>query len=191
MPEHGEAIIAIGNFSNSATRAVLTFSNGDTDEISIAPFGTRLIRKAREAFRSDAHGGMTIKAEGSPNLIASGVVSSDHGTFTSSIRFYDTENTAQANLYTTNFRLKNVRPKMVLRNTSDRPIAVTPRFIPSPGDPNDFIDLPSLSIEPNEIKDVDFEQLQGIRTNTMPEANRPHLISYTFLFSFDLLNRTQ
>jgi hypothetical protein len=95
------------------------------------------------------------------NLITAGAVTAMDGGFTSSIRFYDTQNVAQPNLYATNFRLKHVKPRMLLRNTGSEIIAAIPRFIPVPGDPNSFIDLPSISLRPNEIADVDLEPLKG------------------------------
>jgi hypothetical protein len=69
---------------------------------------------------------------------------------------------AQPNLYATNFRLKDITPRLVLRNTGSQMISATPRFIPAPGDPNNFIDLPSVTLNPNEIVDVDIEPLKAV-----------------------------
>ena len=165
MPEHAEAIIALGNLGNSAIRAIVKFSNGDNEQVEVPAHGTRLIRRRSEQFRGRANGegeAVTIKDQGTDgNLITAGAVTAMDGGFTSSIRFYDTQNVAQPNLYATNFRLKHVKPRMLLRNTGTETIAATPRFIPVAGDPNSFIDLPSMSLRPNEIADVDLEPLKG------------------------------
>jgi hypothetical protein len=73
----------------------------------------------------------------------------------------DTQNVAQPNLYATNFRLKRANPRMLLRNTGTETIAAIPRFLPVSGDPTSFVDLPSVSLRPNEIADVDLAPLQG------------------------------
>lgn len=105
---------------------------------------------------------VAIKANGSGgSLIAAGVVTAMDGGFTSSIRFYDTQNVAQPNLYATNLRLNHVKPRMLLRNTGTETIAAIPRFIPVFGNPNDFIDLPSVSLAPHQIAEVDLEPLKG------------------------------
>lgn len=165
MPEHGEAIIAVGNLANSAARATLKFSNGDSEDVEVPAFGTRLIRKRSEQFRSRSNGGgeaVTITAPGSNgSIIVAGAVTAIDGSFTSSIRFYDTRNVAQPNLYATNFRLKNVKPRMLLQNTGTETISAIPRFIPVFGDPNGFMDLPSVTLRPNEIADIDIEPLKG------------------------------
>ena len=121
MPEHGEAIIALGNFGNSAIRATVKFSNGDEEDVEVPAFGTRLIRKRSEQFRGRTNGegeAVTINASGpGGSLVAAGAVTAINGSFTSSIRLYDTQNVAQPNLYATNFRLNHIEPRMLLRNT--------------------------------------------------------------------------
>ena len=165
MPENGEAIIAVGNFGNSAARATVKFSNGDSEDVEVPAFGTHLIRKRSEQFQLRSNGdgeAVSVSAPGSNgSLIVAGGVAAIDGSFTSSIRFYDTKNVAQPNLYATNFRLRNVKPRMLLRNTGTETISAIPRFIPVFGDPNGFIDLPSVTLRPNEIADVDIEPLKG------------------------------
>jgi hypothetical protein len=146
MPEDGEAIIAIGNFGNSTLKARAKFINGDSEDVEVPPFGTHVIDRKSKDGRLTSNGkaeGVTIEAIGSNGgLIAAGAVTTHDGSFTSSIRFYDTRNVAQPNLYATNFQLKDVKPRMLLRNTGTETISTIPRFIPAPGDPNNFIDLP-------------------------------------------------
>jgi hypothetical protein len=73
MPEHAEAIIAVGNLGSSTIRALVKFSNGDDEEVEVPAHGTRLIRRRSEQFGS---------------LITAGAVMAMDGSFTSSIRFY-------------------------------------------------------------------------------------------------------
>jgi IPT/TIG domain len=160
MPKDAEATIAIGNFGNSRVKARATFSNGDTEEMEIPPLGTHLIERQSKT-TSDVDG-VTLQTLGSnTDLIATGTVTSRARNFTSSIRFYDTQFVAQPNLYATNFRLKAVTPRLLLRNTGSETISATPRFIPAAGDPNNFIDLPSVTLNPNQIVDVDVEPLRA------------------------------
>jgi hypothetical protein len=56
MPEHAEAIIALGNFGNSTISATVNYSNGDDEEVEVPPFGTRLLRKRSEQFRGRTNG---------------------------------------------------------------------------------------------------------------------------------------
>ena len=161
MPEHAEAILALGNFSSATVTATLTFSNSDVEEVTIPAFGTNLVRKQTSQFQSSTYAGVRVDAHGSTALIATGAVTTNDGSFTSSIRFYDTKNVVQPNLYATNFRLRDSTPSMVLRNTGTQSIAVIPRFIPAPGDPNNFIDLPSTTLEPDEIKNIDIASFKA------------------------------
>jgi len=171
-PKQGEAIIAIGNATDVTANTTLQFSNGDSMQVEIRPFGTELIRR-----RSEANGGAAAAAEGvtitSPdgrNLFFAGAVISDDGSFTSSIRFYDTVNVLQQDLFATNFRLDQVKPLMLLRNTGSESIVATPRFRPVKGDGTTFIDLPGMTLGPNEIASVDFAPLIAA-TRGQPDFN--------------------
>ncbi len=167
MPAEGAAIIALGNLSASPAKAELQFSNGDSQVVEVPAFGTELVRR-----HSDGNGriksgtgepeAVTVNASGEPgSVIPAGVIASPDGGFTSAIRFYDTQNIVQPNLYATRFRLANVKPRMLLRNTGAKTVSVTPRFLPVGDDPSAFIDLPALTLEPNEIADVDFKPLES------------------------------
>jgi hypothetical protein len=170
MPKHGNATIALGNLSPSPITATLQFSNGTSEEVRIAGLGTAIVHKRSEVFRSSdsdsAPAGVTVTSNGSGasagSLIAAGVIGSNDGTFASSIRFYDTENVAQPNLYATNFRLHSVRPRMLLRNVGSSNITASPRFLAAPGDPNTFVDVPSVNLSPGEIADVDLTGLFAV-----------------------------
>jgi RimJ/RimL family protein N-acetyltransferase len=160
MPEHGAASIAIGNLGTHEVTAKLQFSNGDYQEVKVPSFGTGLVRTHEGRRGSTDAGAVTITAaDGSGDLIAAGAVTGNG--FTSSIRFYDTKNVAQQNLYATNFRLHRVHSKIVLRNSGTESIVATPRLRPAQGDPNNFIDLSGISLGPQEIKTIDLDSISG------------------------------
>jgi hypothetical protein len=167
MPARGSATIAIGNVAAHAVKAKLQFSNGDSQEVEIPSFGTELVRthEGRRS-RSEAEAVRITAADGSGDLIPAGAVTAND--YASSIRFYDTKNVAQQNLYATNFRLHHVSPKLVLRNTGTQSLIATPRFRPAQGDPKDFIDLEAISLGPDEIKSID---LQSISAGTQGRAD--------------------
>ena len=174
MPAGGGAAIAIGNFGNSLLKARASFANGDSEDLEVPPFGTHMIKRKGTSQRSNSEGNaeaVTIEAFGtSTNIIAAGAVTSRDGSFTSSIRFYDTRFVAQPNLYATNFRLKDVKPSLVLRNTGTETIMATPRFIAALGSPDNFIDLATVTLAPNEVKNVDLEPLNSA-VSGKPEFN--------------------
>ncbi len=164
MPDHGSAVIAIGNAGARTVKAKLQFSDGDSQEIDVPSFGTELVRKNSQPRGGgrNTEGAEAVRitaADGSSDLVVAGAVTAKNDSFTSSIRFYDTKNVAQQNLYATNFRLHGASSKLVLRNTGAEDIIATPRFRPVKGDPNDFIDLGGISLKPDETKSIDLDSL--------------------------------
>jgi len=157
IPDHGTAEIGIGNLGSNAVTAKLQFSNGDYQEIKVPSFGTEIVRRHRGQSADDAEGLRITAADGSGDLIPTGVVTGSH--LRSSIRFYDTKNVAQPNLYATNFRLHHVSSKIVLRNPSDQSLIATPRLRSVKGSPNDFIDSSVISLSAGEIKSVDLDSI--------------------------------
>jgi hypothetical protein len=165
MPNNAEVIIAIGNFGKSTMRATARFADGDSETLEVPGFGTHLLRVKSRKRHSNSSGngeGITIEAPDSHgSLVTTGLVYTKDGSLATSIRFYDTQNVAQANLYATNFRLAGVQPRLLLRNIGSQTISAIPRFIPAPGDPNHFIELPSVTLDPNGIAEVDIQPLKG------------------------------
>jgi hypothetical protein len=158
MPQQGAAEIAIGNLGPNTVTAKLQFSNGDYQEVKVPSFGTELVRRRRgQTGSNDAEGVRITSADGSGDLIPTGAVTGNH--FSSSIRFYDTRNVAQQNLYATNFRLHHAASKIVLRNTSEQSLIATPRFRPVKGSPNDFMDFGGVSLGAGEIRSVDLDSI--------------------------------
>lgn len=102
-PGNSDATIALGNYSSTPATASLTFSNGDMESVVIAPFGTQIVTRRNNGSRRtpiDAES-VTINSIGQTGrIISTGLVSRNN--FVSSIRFADTENISQPNLYSTN-----------------------------------------------------------------------------------------
>lgn len=162
MPANGEAVIALGNFGSSVVKGKATFSNGRSEQVEVPAFGTQLIYYESQSESAGKGESITIEAsESGSSLIATGAVTSHDAGYTSSIRFYDPRFVAQPNLYATNFRLADVTPRLVLRNTGTTSVVATPRFIPVFGDAKTFIDLPAVSLNPGEIVNVDLDALKN------------------------------
>jgi hypothetical protein len=94
------------------------------------------------------------------SLRVAGFITGEEQKFTSSIRFYDTKRTVQPNLYATNLRLADTDARMVLKNTSDAKVSVRPRFLSIAGGEGNPVELPAVTLQPQQIVDVD---LSGLR----------------------------
>lgn len=161
MPSgNSKAIIALGNSSNSTIHTTAQFSDG-TQEVDIAPYATKYIRRQN----SNSVKLTTVGPAGS--LKATGVVFNVNKKFTSSIRFYETQAAVQPNLYATNFKVKNRASHLFLKNTTAANITVEPRFYPMEGTGTPF-ELPQTSLTPNQIIELDLTSLitaAGTRTD--------------------------
>jgi hypothetical protein len=162
MPKRTMSIIAVGNSSDAAIHATAQFSDGEPEEVEIAPFATRFLRRrARE--QDDARSNIesvkltTFGPAGS--LRVAGFISSEDQNFTSSIRFYDTKKTVQPNLYATNLRLRNTIPRMILKNTSEVEVSARPRFFSDSGEQGSPVDLPTVTLGPQQTVDVELRPL--------------------------------
>jgi hypothetical protein len=168
MPERGTAVIALGNSSETALRTIVQFSGGESQDVDIAPFATKYIRRRtqdRSSPNSLSEGAAeavkltTVGPSGSLRVV--GVVTSDNQKFTSSIRFYDPQGAVQPHLFATNLRLKNTLPRMVLKNTSDTEVSAQPRFRPATGEGSGVVELPALMLKPQEVVEVDLRSLMS------------------------------
>lgn len=159
MPKNAAATIAVGNYSDAPAAATLTFSNGDVEQINLAPYATKVVeRKNNGQNRIESESAAITSSGQSGRVITTGFVSSKDD-FASSIRFTDTENVAQPNLYATNFRLKNTTPRIVLKNTTTSAVTARPRFIPMSGEGGGVVELPALTIQPNAVREVNLNAL--------------------------------
>jgi hypothetical protein len=167
MPPDGTAVLALGNGSAQSIHATLSFSGEDSQDIDIAPFATEVVRR-----RGNQRGGHSvsrgvadsaiISSTGVPgSLIATGIVASENGRFTGSARFYDIVNAAQPNLFATRFKMENVIPHLLLRNTTSSIINAQPRFRPMAGESGDPVELPVVTLGPNEATELNLDPLRA------------------------------
>lgn len=163
MPKRSTAIIALGNSSNSPVRTTAQFSDGSSEEIDIAPYATKFLRRRSHDGQGDGSSNESVKfttagPEGSLRL--TGFIIADDQSFTSSIRFHDTKRTVQPNLYATNLRLINTNARMVLKNTSDITVSGRPRFLSAAGEEGHPVELPAVTLSPGQIVDVDLSAVR-------------------------------
>jgi len=165
MPRNGEATIALGNGSGERIHAILEFSDGESRDVNLDPFATEIVtrhvnqRGGRPTLNGRSESVIINSAGPEGSLIARGIVGSADGKFTGSIRFYDTQKTVQPNLYSTRFRLKNVVPRVLLRNTTAGAIMARPRMLPESG--ANPVELPAMKLGPNETAEVSLAPLMA------------------------------
>jgi hypothetical protein len=158
MPKKGTAVIALGNSSNVPIRTTAQFSDGDSEEIDIPEGATKFIRRHARQRDTESIKLTTVGPEGSMRV--TGFIVADDDSFTSSIRFYDTKKTVQPNLYSTNLRLKNANPRIVLKNTSEVDVSARPRFFTINGEQDNPVELPAMTLRPQQVVDVDLSALR-------------------------------
>jgi hypothetical protein len=127
-PKDSTSIVALGNLTDTATSAIVNFGDHLTQTVRLAPHATEIIRHETRGFNSaDA---VTISVTGaSGSIVPTGIIASQDGSFNSVIRFYSPRLTRQSHLFANGFRVKNVTPHMVLRNTTSETIAAQPKFV--------------------------------------------------------------
>lgn len=163
MPRAGRAVIALGNSSDTSIQTRLDFSNRDSQVVDIAPHATEYVR-LHPGGRNHARGSddgpgeslrlTTIGAAGS--LKVAGLVTAADSRLVSSIRFYDTKSMVQQHLFATNMPLRGYEPHILLSNTSDASILAQPRFRSASGEGGGPVELPSISLPPHEIVELDL-----------------------------------
>jgi hypothetical protein len=159
MPVKSTAIIALGNITGNPTSAVVSFGEGDTQVVSLAPHATEIIRHKHG--KEEGVESVVINITGMPgSVIPTGIIASKDRSFNSVIRFYDTKGAKQPNLFANGLRLANITPHMVLKNTGSSLITVRPKFIAleGPAATEPFL-LTEISLSPNEVKEVDLAPL--------------------------------
>jgi len=165
MPPDGTTTIALGNSSDQTVHATLEFSDSGAQDVDIAPFATEIIRRHgnQRGGHSSSKGvtdSVIVKSNAaSGGLIPTGIVGSENGKFTGSIRFYDTQNAVQSNLFATRFKMKNVAPHLLLRNTTASVINAQPRFRSLAGESGNPVELPAVTLQPNEAAEVNLDSL--------------------------------
>jgi hypothetical protein len=153
-PPKSTSIIALGNVTNQPSGALVTFGDGESQAVQIAPNGTALVRREN----TKAVESVAINITGLPgSIIPTGVITSKDGSFNSVIRFYDTKNAKQQHLFANGLRLGGVTPHMVLKNTSSAPIVSQPIVISVAGlRAREPILLPAINLAANEARELDL-----------------------------------
>jgi len=96
-PEKSEAIVALGNITDKATSASVTFASGRLRKINLPPHATELVRD-EHSNRGGAES-VIIEVTGAPgSVIPTGIITAKDGSFNSVIRFYDPTRAKQSNL---------------------------------------------------------------------------------------------
>lgn len=159
MPRKSIAIIALGNITDTPTSAIVSFGDGETQTVSLAPHGTDIIRHRQG--KDEGTESVTINITGMPgSIIPTGVIASKDGSFNSVIRFYDIKRAKQPNLFANGLRLANISAHMVLKNTSSSTVIAQPKFIALRGvAAADPVVLPETILAPNETTEVDLAPL--------------------------------
>lgn len=89
-----------------------------------------------------------------------GVIASKDGSFNSVIRFYSPRLAKQSHLFANGFRVRNVTPHLVLKNTTAESIVAQPKFITLGGlDAGQPVVTPEITLTPYESREVNLEQL--------------------------------
>jgi hypothetical protein len=161
MPKRSTATIALGNSSETPLQVTASFPDGESKQINIAPFATEFIRRhAANGQGGNVDSVKLVTTAGSADAFrVAGFIVGGGKSFDSSIRFTDTKKAVQPNLYATNLRLKNTEPRMVLKNTGLADIAARPRFFSAQGENADPVELPPITLQPNEAVDIDLTPL--------------------------------
>jgi hypothetical protein len=168
MPDKGVATIILGNASDEPILVNLRSSTSESQDVQLGPHATEVLHPqhtgqndspsssggAAESLRLEVLGPIG-------SLRATGFITSEDQSFTSTIRFYDPQMIRQPHLFATHFRVKDTVPHLVLKNTTDAPISARPRFLPLSSESGGFLELLLVTVEPHQAIEVDLEPLMA------------------------------
>lgn len=156
MASKSQVVIGLGNISDSPTSAKITFGNGHVRNVELQARASAIVR---EEYPGGGPESVHIAVDGAAgSIVPTGLITKRDGSFNSVIRFYDPTKAKQSNLYANGFRIKRSTPHLVLKNTTDQSIAVSPKIIPLSGS-NGSLVLPQVSLLANETKEIDLSEL--------------------------------
>lgn len=159
MPKGSTAVLALGNSSETPLQVTAQFSDGEAKQVNVGPFATEFIRRHGQGGSADSVK-LTVTDGSADAFRVAGFIMGGEKNFDSSIRLADTKKIAQPNLYATNLRLRNIEPRMVLKNTGVADISAHPRFFSAAGENEKPVELAPITLRPNEIVDVDLTSLK-------------------------------
>lgn len=159
VPDKSESIIALGNITESATSATVTFSDGHARTVSLPPHATEVVRQKH---RNSGTESVKVEVTGAAgSVVPTGVITARDGSFNSVIRFYSPSLTRQPHLFANGFRVAGMNPHMILKNTTSSSITVQTEFLPGSGRANaDTLILPPINLGPNALTEVDLTPLK-------------------------------
>jgi hypothetical protein len=165
MPRQSEAIIALGNITDTDTSATVYFNDGRTRTVKLKPHETEVIRQNDQG--NDAAASVRIEVTGAAgSIVPTGIITARDGSFNSVIRFYNPKGARQPHLFANGLRIADVTAHMILRNTSAASVTVQPEFIPVSGRfTGDTLVLPQTNLRPNEVIELDLSALRAMATN--------------------------
>jgi hypothetical protein len=123
-----EAIIALGNASDTPVFVTVQTPSERTTEIEIGPHATRTLKRESAATYQQPRTADWVRLDvrgAVGSLRATGFVA-EHGRVVSGIRFYDPGTARQANLFASNLHVADAWPSLALKNTSDINVTATP-----------------------------------------------------------------
>jgi hypothetical protein len=174
QPTPGKTVIALGNSSSNPIHTTAQFSDGEIQEIDIAPLATHYIRRNNSNNSSNRQSVKLMTNGAAGSLKAGGYVASADGgnndRFASSIRFYDTPGVVQPKLFANNFRVKNSVSHLLLKNTSTSSITTQAQFRPTDGNGEPMM-LPPVTLDAGEIVEVNLQPLQAANRNDLDSVS--------------------
>lgn len=161
-PPGSTTVIALGNVTDAYTSAIVQFGNGENQSVSLAPHATATIRHPQVNQTNQTSESVAITITGAAgSIIPTGIIEAANHNSNSVIRFYDTKNAKQPNLYGNGLTLKNTTPHLILNNTSPGSLVATPKFIPEAGAAANPVQLPPVSLEPYQSVEVNLNLLMN------------------------------
>gem|GEM_PF-2034680 len=159
----GTATLVLGNASDSPIRVRAHDAAGEVEEFDLDPYASRTLARSGRCSLPLSEGtveALRLEVNGPVGSVrAWGVVTSAEERFVSPIRFYDPAGIRQPHLFATGVRVQNVTMHLVLKNTTDVPISVRPRFIPLSPNSSDVVEGPSVTLGPREAREVSLTSL--------------------------------
>jgi hypothetical protein len=158
-PKDSSSIVALGNLGDVASSVVVRFDDNVEQKIELGPHATELVR--HESKEQPGAQSVSIRVTGvAGSVVPTGIIASADGSFNSVIRFYSPRFVKQAHLFATGFRVKDVTPHMVLKNTSSEQITALPKFITLAGiGAGQPVIIPEVTLAANETREIDLTQL--------------------------------
>ena len=156
MPEKSEALVVLGNIGDTETTATVTFGDGRSRTVTIAPHATESVKVNHPRMGAES---VKINVTGPVgSVIPTGIITARDGSFNSVIRFYDPTKAKQGSLFANGLRVRGMTPHMILKNTTSSGLAVAPKFIPLAGKEG-LLSLSPVVLGPNETTEVDLTPL--------------------------------